>query len=44
VLGGGAPEPTPWHHDLLQPDGTPCRTEEIEMICRFPTQFKLPRH
>lgn len=36
----GAPEPDPWHHDLLQPDGTPYRPAEIEAIQRFPKQFK----
>lgn len=25
---GGEPEPTPWHHDLLRPDGAPYRAAE----------------
>jgi hypothetical protein len=36
----GAPEPDPWHHDLLQADGTPYRPAEIEAIQRFSEQFK----
>lgn len=36
----GAPEPEPWHHDLLQADGTPYRPAEIEAIQRFPKPFK----
>jgi hypothetical protein len=38
----GAPEPKLWHHDLLRPDGTPYRPEEIEQIGRFRTEFTLP--
>ena len=30
----GAPEPGLWFHDLLRPDGTPYRVEEIEAIRR----------
>ena len=35
----GAPEPKPWHHDLLQPDGKPYDPAEIQAIRRFPRQF-----
>jgi hypothetical protein len=38
----GAPEPHPWHHDLLQADGSPYRPGEIELIRKFPGQFQLP--
>jgi hypothetical protein len=33
--GEGAPEPELWFHDLLRPDGTPYRAEEIEAIRRI---------
>ena len=39
----GEPEPKLWHHDLLQPDGTPYRPEEIEQIRRFSAAFSTPR-
>ena len=39
----GAAEPKLWHHDLLQPDGTPYRPEEIEQIRRFQVEFRLPK-
>ena len=38
----GAPEPKLWHHDLLQPDGTPYRSAEIDVIRGFAAQFRLP--
>ena len=38
----GEPEPKLWHHDLLQPDGTPYRPEEIEQIHEFCRDFNLP--
>jgi hypothetical protein len=38
----GAPEPNPWHHDLLQPDGKPYHPDEIELIRKFPGQFHFP--
>jgi hypothetical protein len=28
----GAPEPTPWHHDILRRDGTPYRPREVRAI------------
>jgi hypothetical protein len=37
----GAPEPNPWHHDLLRPDGRPYRPEEIEQIRKFPAEFQV---
>jgi uncharacterized protein (TIGR03790 family) len=39
----GAAEPKLWHHDLLQPDGTPYRPEEIAQICRFPMEFNAAK-
>jgi hypothetical protein len=39
----GSPEPRPWHHDLLQPDGAPYAPAEIEAIKRFPDLFRLQR-
>jgi hypothetical protein len=36
----GSPEPKPWHHDLLQPDGTPYDPAEIALIRRFPALFR----
>ncbi len=39
----GEPEPKLWHHDLLQPDGTPHRAAEIEVIRQFAAKFRLPR-
>ncbi|MGA2618581.1 MAG: beta-L-arabinofuranosidase domain-containing protein [Thermoguttaceae bacterium] len=38
----GAPEPRLWFHDLLYPDGKPYRPEEIELIRKFPQQFRMP--
>jgi hypothetical protein len=38
----GATEPNPWHHDLLQPDGTPYRPAEIELIRKFSKDFRMP--
>jgi hypothetical protein len=38
----GAPEPALWFHDLLRPDGTPYRPDEITVIRRFPEQFRRP--
>jgi len=35
-----APEPRPWFHDLLRPEGTPYRPDEITLIRRFPEQFR----
>lgn len=34
TMNGGTPEPDPvlWQHDILHPDGTPYRPEEIELI------------
>lgn len=29
---GGGPEPDPWFHDLLRPDGSPYRPEEVETL------------
>jgi len=39
----GAPEPKRWHHDLLRPDGSPHRPNEIELIRCFPEQWRLHR-
>jgi hypothetical protein len=36
----GAREPDVWFHDLLRPDGTPYRAEEIDEIRSFPRQFR----
>lgn len=36
----GAPEPKLWFHDLLQPDGSPYRQEEIKLIAGFAQQFR----
>ena len=38
----GAPEPNPWHHDLLEADGTPYRPKEIDRIRKFPAMFTPP--
>ena len=39
----GAPEPKVWFHDLLHEDGTPYDPKEIEIIRRFPDEFKMPK-
>ena len=37
TMNGGTPEPEPalWQHDILHPDGTPYRREEIEVLSRL---------
>jgi len=39
----GAAKPKVWFHDLLHEDGTPYDPKEIEIIRRFPKQFKMPK-
>ncbi|MHC4178013.1 MAG: glycoside hydrolase 5 family protein [Planctomycetota bacterium] len=39
----GAAEPKVWFHDLLREDGTPYDPKEIEIIRRFPKEFKMPK-
>ncbi len=39
----GEAEPKLWHHDLLQPDGTPYRPDEIAQICRFSMEFNAAK-
>lgn len=37
TMNGGTPDPTPalWQHDILYPDGTPYRTEEVALIAKL---------
>ena len=42
TMNGGTPDPSPalWQHDLLYPDGTPYRKEEVELIARLADEAK----